>query len=83
MLLKDGADDSHNQLYHIYGVTADQVFTSNGPQAVTINGQKSISHLSFFGNPANVPDGGSALMLLGAALGSVEGVRRFFRKRSA
>jgi hypothetical protein len=60
VLVKDGnAPDGPNgeklKWYHRYSVTADQVKNSLTPQAITINNDKGISHISFFG----VTDGGS------------------------
>jgi hypothetical protein len=81
VLVKDGVDsETKLQLYHLYGVTADQVFNSNGDQLVTINGSKNISHISFFGMPGNmVPDGGSTVALLGLGLATIGLIRHKFR----
>lgn len=75
VLVKDGVDDNKLFLYHLYGVTADQVLVGAG--SVTINGQKGISHISFYGNTgASGPDGGLTLALLGLGLSGVWGFAR-------
>lgn len=82
VLVKDGREGGGGPfLYHLYGVTLDQVFNSNGGQFVTINGRKGISHISFFGNPGapSVPDSASTVALLGLALTGVAVARSKFR----
>lgn len=80
VLVKDGREAHGGFLYHLYGVTPDQVFNSNGGQFVTINGSKGISHISFFGSPgAPVPDGGSTVAMLGLALAGLAVARSKFR----
>jgi hypothetical protein len=80
VFVKDGREAHGSFLYHLYGVTADQVFNSNGEQLVTINGRKGISHISFFGTPggSSVPDAGSTVALLGLALLGIGIARRKF-----
>ena len=86
VFLKDGRNSTSGPyLYHLYGVTPDEVFDSRGDQFVTINGVRYITYVSFFGVPGNpsVPEGGATVVLLGFALGAVELVRRTLRYRSA
>ncbi len=81
VFIKDGRTGNGGPvLYHLYGITPDEVFNSMGNQYVTIDGTKQISYLVFFGVPGSptVPEGGSTLILLGSALGLLElGRRRF------
>jgi hypothetical protein len=81
VLVKDGNgtfEGESGQLYHLYGVTNDQVLNSNGPQQVTINGVKGISHITFFGV---VPEPSTlAALTLGAGL--LVSLQRFRRKKS-
>jgi VPDSG-CTERM motif len=89
VLLKDGSNAAHNGdfLYHLYGVTPDEVFNSMGDQFVTVddNGIRKITYIAFFGVPGSptVPDGGATLALLGLSLGGIELVRRTLRRRTA
>lgn len=79
VFVKDGRESGRGPfLYHLYGVTADQLFNSNGQQFVTINGSKGISHITFFGIPGvpTVPDAGSTASLLGLALLGIGIARR-------
>lgn len=81
VLVKDGRDSNTKLfLYHLYGVTADQVFDSNGGQFVTVNGSKGISHISFFGTAGSpaVPDGGSTVAMLSLALTGIGLIRYKF-----
>ena len=82
-LTKDG--DAH--LVHYYSVTADQALSGSGDLIVPGNGADSLSHLDVFADGVNpnpqgtgVPDGGTTLMLLGAALGSLGMARRFLKR---
>ena len=80
VLIKDGRAGG-GELYRFYGVSADETLTGSG--TVTFdNPIRDISHISFFGSPGGgqVPDGGTTVMLLGAALGSLGMARRFFKK---
>jgi VPDSG-CTERM motif len=83
VLIKDGSvsPGSGDQIFRFYGVTADQQIASNGEQIVTFDDPvRDISHISFFVCPAGgVPDGGTTVMLLGAALGSLGMVRRYLK----
>lgn len=84
VFLKDGRNSTQGPyLYHLYGVTSDQVFNSMGDQFVTINGVRFITYISFFGVPGvpSVPDGGTTLTLLGLALGGMELFRRTLRRK--
>jgi hypothetical protein len=80
VLIKDGVAGPNNHLYRFYGVSADEVLVGSG--TVTFDDPvKNISHISFFGSPSGqVPDGGTTVMLLGAALSSLGMARRFFKK---
>ena len=87
VLLKDGSNASHTGdfLYHLYGVTPDEVFNSMGDQFVTVddNGIRKITYIAFFGVPGSpVPDGGATLMMLGFALTAIELVRRALRRQT-
>jgi hypothetical protein len=75
-LIKDGAVDQQ-QLYRFYGVTPDELQFGAGDVTFD-NPVRGISHISlFWGNCAGVPDGGTTVMLLGAALGALGMARRF------
>ena len=51
VFLKDGRNSTSGPyLYHLYGVTPDEVFNSMGDQFVTINGVRYITNISFFGS---------------------------------
>jgi hypothetical protein len=78
VFVKDGRNaTSGPYLYHLYGVTPDEVFNSNGEQFVTVNGQRFITYIAFFGMSENaVPDGGATLILLGLSMGAVALLRR-------
>jgi hypothetical protein len=79
VLIKDGSLNP-GELYRFYGVSADEALIGSG--TVTFdNPVRGISHISFFGSPGgSVPDGGTTVMLLGAALGSLGMARRFLKK---
>jgi hypothetical protein len=80
VLIKDGRAGG-GELYRFYGVSADETLIGSG--TVTFdNPVRGISHISFFGSPGGggqVPDGGTTVMLLGAALGSLGMARRFLK----
>jgi hypothetical protein len=79
ILIKDGTVNQPNQLYGFYGVTADQELIGSGTVSFA-DFDRQISHISFFGHPGGqVPDGGTTVMLLGAALGSLGMARRFLK----
>jgi hypothetical protein len=81
VLIKDGRVQGNGMLYRFYGVSADEALVGSG--TVTFdNPVRGISHISFFGSPGGgqVPDGGTTVMLLGAALGSLGMARRFLKK---
>jgi hypothetical protein len=82
VFIKDGVSSPHNLLYRFYGVSADEALKSDTPQIVTFdNPVKNISFVEFFGSPGgSVPDGGTTVMLLGTALGSLGMVRRFLKR---
>jgi hypothetical protein len=78
VLIKDGNVQGEGTIYRFYGVSADEALIGEG--TVTFdNPVRNISHISFFGSPGGgqVPDGGTTVMLLGAALGALGMVRRF------
>jgi hypothetical protein len=75
---------------NFYSAGETNAGTGNGHAPVAGRSRKfaSLSHLDFFCEPGQtppptVPDGGSAVTLLGLALGGVEGVRRMIRARKA
>jgi hypothetical protein len=81
VLIKDGNVQGKGHLYRFYGVSADETLVGSG--TVTFdNPARNISHITFFGSPGGgqVPDGGTTVMLLGAALGSLGMARRFLKK---
>jgi VPDSG-CTERM motif len=78
VLIKDGNVQTKGHLYRFYGVSADETLIGEG--IVTFDDPvRGISHISFFGSPGGngVPDGGTTVMLLGAALGALGMARRF------
>jgi hypothetical protein len=78
VLIKDGRVQGQGQLYRFYGVSADEALIGSG--TVTFdNPVRDISHISFFGSPGGVPDGGATVMLLGAGLGALGMVRRYLK----
>jgi hypothetical protein len=80
VFIKDGVSSPHNLLYRFYGVSANERLVGSG--TVTFNNPvKNISFVEFFGSPGgSVPDGGTTVMLLGAALGALGTARRFLKK---
>jgi hypothetical protein len=80
VLIKDGNVQTKGMIYRFYGVSADETLVGSG--TVTFdNPVRNISHITFFGSPGGqVPDGGTTVMLLGAALGSLGMARRFLKK---
>ena len=86
VLLKDGNYGLGDFLYHLYGVTPDEVFNSKGDQFVTVDdhGVRLITYISFFGVPGNpVPEGGTTLVFLGAGLGAIGLIRKTLLHSSA
>jgi VPDSG-CTERM motif len=80
VLIKDGAGGQPgDQLYRFYDVSADEALVGSGTVSFADIGRNgfNISHISFFGCAGAVPDGGTTVMLLGAALGALGMVRRF------
>lgn len=78
ILVKDGRGSGELQ-YHLYEVHASHALVG-GPEEVTINFQKGLSHISFFGSQqTSAPDGGATAALLG--LGFL-GLAAFGRKRA-
>jgi hypothetical protein len=81
VLIKDGRVQGKGHIYRFYGVSADEALDGEG--TVTFdNPVRDISHISFFGSPGGngVPDGGTTVMLLGAALGALGMARRFLKR---
>jgi hypothetical protein len=82
VLIKDGNVQTKGHIYRFYGVSADEALIGSG--TVTFDDPvRAISHITFFGSPGGggqVPDGGTTVMLLGAALGSLGMARRFLKK---
>jgi VPDSG-CTERM motif len=81
VMIKDGNVQGKGHIYRFYGVSADEALEGSG--TVTFdNPVRNISHITFFGSPGGngVPDGGTTLMLLGAALGSLGMARRFLKR---
>jgi hypothetical protein len=84
ILLKDGNVQPLGHLYTLYGVTDDQVLTSNGDQTVEFIDpdtgdpiDRGISHISFFGTPHEAPEP-TTLLLLGTGLA---GLGAFLRRK--
>ena len=80
VLIKDGNVQGQGMLYRFYGVSADETLVGKG--TVTFDDpRRSISHITFFGSPGGngVPDGGTTVMLLGAALGALGMARRYLK----
>ena len=86
VLVKDGNYGPGDFLYHLYGVTPDEVFNSKGDQFVTVDnrGVRLITYISFFGVPGNpVPEGGTTLVFLGFGLGTIGLIRKTLLHGSA
>ena len=86
VLVKDGNYGPGDFLYHLYGVTPDEVFDSKGDQFVTVDnrGVRLITYISFFGVPGNpVPEGGTTLVFLGVGLGTIGLIRKTLLHGSA
>jgi VPDSG-CTERM motif len=76
-----GTKDGSGTLIHYYSVAADQGTTGSADLEVPGNGADSLSHLTVFCCAgAGVPDGGTTVMLLGAALSSLGMARRFLKR---
>lgn len=86
VFLKDGNYGGVDYLYHLYGVTPDEVFNSFGDQFVTVDSHdvRKITYISFFGIPGSpVPEGGTTLVFLGVGLGVIGLIRRTLLHSSA
>ena len=81
MLIKDGRiQGTGGMVYRFYGVSGDETVIGSGDVTLHDVG-RNIYHISFFGSPSGqVPDGGTTVMLLGAALGSLGMARRFLKR---
>ena len=83
VLIKDGTSGVHGQsIYEFFAVSADEKLSGSG--TVAFDGAftgKNISHISFFGSPGGqgMPDGGTTVMLLGAALSTLGVARRYLK----
>jgi hypothetical protein len=79
LLIKDGSvsPGSGDSVYRFYGVSDNELLVGSGDVSFA-DLDRDISHLSFFVCPGGaVPDGGTTVMLLGAALGALGMARRF------
>ena len=84
VLAKDGRgtyQDVTGFLYHLYGVTDWQYVIGDSSNldggVIEIDGEKEISHISFFGGSGTtVPDGGTTAVLLGLSLVAISFVAR-------
>ena len=77
MLIKDGRVGEGTM---VYSVSGDETVIGSGDVTLHDVG-RNISHITFFGSPSGqVPDGGTTVMLLGAALGSLGMARRFLKR---
>ena len=82
MLIKDGRVGDGTMVYRFYGVSADETIIGSGDVTLADVGQngRNISHITFFGSPGGtVPDGGTTVMLLGAALSTLGVARRYLK----
>jgi hypothetical protein len=77
-----GTKDGAGNLIHYYSVTSPDQVVGSADLIVPGNGADSLSHLDVFCCPGGqqVPDGGTTVMLLGAALGSLGMARRFLKR---
>jgi hypothetical protein len=76
----------NNGNFYSAGETNSGFGIGNAPVAGRSGKFASLSHFDFFcepGTPPTVPDGGSAVALLGLALGGLEGLRRVVNARKA
>ena len=77
VFVKDARDAHNPSLFHLYGVTSDEVVNGNGNHFVTINGARDITYIAFFGVAARpVPEAGVTLWLLALGLGLIGIFRR-------
>ena len=82
VLIKDGTIQGQGEVYKFYGVSADEALIGSGTVSLADVGRngRNISHISFFGSPGGqVPDGGTPVMLLGAALSTLGVARRYLK----
>jgi hypothetical protein len=81
VLIKDGVGTNQGEsIYRFYDVTAGEETQGDGTVTFADFGRngRQISHISFFFcSEGGVPDGGTTVMLLGAALGALGMARRF------
>jgi hypothetical protein len=68
MILVEGSTADGTYWAHLYGRSADQLFTGDG--IVTLNGEATISQIAFYGLNV-VPDTGATLLLFGFALATL------------
>lgn len=85
VLVKDGVPQGNDKYYHIYEVSLDQYKEDKTAQTIVFNippdpygtpQQRAISHISFYGQRASVPDGGMTAALLGLGMLGVGFVAR-------
>jgi VPDSG-CTERM motif len=76
-LIKDGTVQGSGTIYSFFTPTADQLVSGSG--IVSFSNLRDISHISLFACAGGhgVPDGGTTVMLLGAALGALGMARRY------
>jgi hypothetical protein len=81
-LIKDGTSGVHSEsIYSFFSVIDGEDVVGSGTVEFTGDfAGRGISHISFFVCGAGVPDGGTTVMLLGAALSTLGVARRFFFK---
>jgi VPDSG-CTERM motif len=79
VLIKDGEGGVQGEsIFSFFDVIDNEELTGSGTVEFTGDfAGRDISHISFFGCAGPVPDGGTTVMLLGAALGALGMARRF------
>jgi hypothetical protein len=83
VLIKDGTAEpgSGDSIFSFFDVINNEGLIGSGTVEFTGDFEgRDISHISFFGCAGGVPDGGTTVMLLGAALSTLGVARRFFFK---
>jgi VPDSG-CTERM motif len=72
--------DGHGNLVHYYSVTSPDQVIGSADLIVPGNGARALSHLDVFCCAGTqVPDGGTTVILLGAALGALGMARRYIK----
>jgi hypothetical protein len=82
VLIKDGTSGVQSEsIFSFFDVINNEGLIGSGTVEFTGDfAGRDISHISFFGCAGGVPDGGTTVMLLGAALSTLGAARRFFFK---